>query len=60
MISKKLMAQRQKQLRGLLGFANDRLEELRRQWEQNDMSEAWLATLTDEDRAMLRGMSVQP
>lgn len=59
MISNKLMAKRQTQLKSLLAFANTRLEELRKEWEKNDLSEEWLAGLSVKDRKMLRDMRIK-
>jgi len=59
MISNKLMAKRQTQLKSLLAFANTRLDELHKEWEKHDLSEEWLATLTVKDRKMLRDMRIR-
>jgi len=54
------MNKRKVMLRHLVNFANTKLEELRKEWEAQDLSEAWLAKQTKEDQELLRSMKITP
>ena len=59
MISDDKMNKRKVMLRNLLNFANTKLEELRKEWEAQDLSDAWLAKQTKEDQELLRSMNIK-
>jgi len=54
------MNKRKVMLRNLVNFANNKLEELRKEWEAQDLSDAWLAEQTEEDQELLRSMNIKP
>jgi hypothetical protein len=53
------MNKRKVMLRNLVNFANTKLEELRKEWEAQDLSDAWLAKQTKEDQELLRSMNIK-
>jgi hypothetical protein len=59
MLSDDEMKKRKVMLRNLVNFANAKLEELRKEWEAQDLSDEWLAKQTKEDQELLRSMHIK-